>query len=575
MTATQKVHSGEAGTIVNRWTMGTRRRKVHNGEGRTIVNLWRGGTALVLAVLAVIFVLPGTALAHAELLSTAPLSGAVLDAPPSAITLTFNEPVEISLGGIQLYDGSGQRVDVGATHHPNGNDKVVSVSVSGLGQGSFVVGYQVISADSHPVQGAFSFQVGQTSDLRPGVITDIINSSHTSKPASIGLGISRGLIVGAIAIVFGGLIVAGLGIVDLTHRVRLIVAIWAGIGGVAGLLQLPLEVGYASGQGLSSLTDSSAWSAAFDSRIGVAWVIRAAIVAGFGAALLITAADRARPWWRGAALVGLVGVGLVSAYGGHGATGRWILVGVLVTALHVSAMAIWLGGLLFLVVERRGLTAAAARRFSALAFLLIGVVVASGVVQSVRQLETFDALTDTSYGTLLIWKVAFVVVLVAVAALSRRIVRRAPDDASMDVGRLGRAVVVESVVAVAIVVATSLLMAANPSQVEASRPFSATLTDGNYLASITLEPGRAGQNELHVYLNDAVSSLSEPDDVHVEISDPSRSVTALQIPVTRSGAGHYTTPTATFPYPASWTLTVYARYHTFDQVQFSTTVKIR
>jgi copper transport protein len=216
------------------------------------------------------------------------------------------------------------------------------------------------------------------------------------------------------------------------------------------------------------------------------------------------------------------------------------------------------------------LGAAGLRRFSALALASIAVVVASGLVQSVRQLGSFDALRDTSYGTALIWKGMFVVVLMMIATISRRIVHRTEIDRP----RLGRVLAAETVLAVAIVTATSLLMASNPSTAAAPRPFSATLVDGDRLASITLEPGRTGGNELHIYLTSAASSLIEPDTVTVEISDPGRDVAPIQIPVVRSGAGHFTTSTATFPYAATWTMVVTARYG-FDEVQFTARVPIR
>ena len=73
-----------------------------------------------------------------------------------------------------------------------------------------------------------------------------------------------------------------------------------------------------------------------------------------------------------------------------------------------------------------------------------------------------------------------------------------------------RAVGIESVHAVAVVVVTSLLMAANPSQATASAGFSATLTTQGYLATITVAPGRVGANEVHIYLSSPNSSLISP-----------------------------------------------------------------
>lgn len=59
----------------------------------------------------------GVASAHAELLSSDPQPDEVLDTAPAHVTLRFTEPVEISLGAIRLFDGTGNPIDVGTAHH--------------------------------------------------------------------------------------------------------------------------------------------------------------------------------------------------------------------------------------------------------------------------------------------------------------------------------------------------------------------------------------------------------------------------------------------------------------------------
>jgi hypothetical protein len=92
---------------------------------------------------------------------------------------------------------------------------------------------------------------------------------------------------------------------------------------------------------------------------------------------------------------------------------------------------------------------------------------------------------------------------------------------------------------VTIVAFTSVLMAANPSPGSGEALLGDTLTDGDYLASISSpsNPATQGPSEMHIYLSDAeISSLAQPDEVTaVEISDRGRQVAAIQIPVTRSG----------------------------------------
>jgi copper transport protein len=533
------------------------------------------------------FVGVGQVSAHAELLTSDPQPGAVLDAAPSHITLTFSEPVEISLGAIRLFDGKGASIDVSAARHPDGHDDAVEVDLPALENGSYVVDWRVVSADSHPVHAAFTFQVGPDSNLASGLLDQIISSSHTGKTASTGLTVSRSLVTASIAIVFGGLLVCGLGIVPFGRRQRIVIGASAAVGALAGALALPLEVGYTAGRSLGVITDGSAWRAVFDTTIGVAWVIRAIGIAAIGAVLLATHSRSRATWWRLILIVGLVVVGIASAYGGHGATGRWHYLGVFLTMLHVSSMAAWLGGLAMLVLSFGDTQRDGVERFSAIALLAVVTVVVTGTIQGFRQVGSLDGLTSTSYGKLLIWKLIAVAGVLGIAAVARaathgRLVlaparvgasvgAAAPDR--FDRARLRRAVTIESALAVVVIVVTSLLMAANPSQATASAPFSATLTSEGYLATITVAPGRVGTNEVHIYLSSPNSSLDQADNVTVTIQDPSRDVDPIEIAVAKAGAGHVISNAATFPYAATWRMVVTARYG-FDEVKFNADVKI-
>ncbi len=534
------------------------------------------------------FVGVGRVSAHAELLSSDPQPGAVLDSAPTHVTLKFNEDVEISLGAIRVFDGTGSSVNVSAARHPNGQGVEVEIDLPKLGNGSYVVDWRVVSADSHPVHAAFTFQVGPDSNLAAGLLDEIISSSHTGTTAGTGLDISRSVVTASIAVVFGGLMVCGLGIVPFGRRQRISIAVAAAIGAIAGAIALPLEVGYTAGRSLGVLTDGSAWRAVFDTTIGLAWVVRAIAIALVATVLLATHRHSRAAWWQPIVLIGLVVVGVASAYGGHGATGRWHYLGVFLTMLHVSSMAVWLGGLAMLVISFAEVERNGVERFSSIAFLAVTSVVVSGTIQGFRQVGSLDELTGTSYGKLLIWKLIAVAAVLGIAAVARAsthgrlALRPSPAAAPASVGaaaggfdrpRLRKAITIESALAVVVIVITSLLMASNPSQASASAPFSTTLTSGGYLATITVSPGRVGSNEMHIYLSSPNSSLVQPDNITVTIQDPSHDVDPIKIDVSKAGAGHVINNAATFPYAATWRLVVTARYG-FDEFKFSADVKV-
>ncbi|MFD9110955.1 copper resistance CopC/CopD family protein [Streptomyces bottropensis] len=100
--------------------------------------------------------------AHAALTGSDPQQGSVVQDAPDQVSLTFSENVAVSDGAVRVYDPKGKEADTGKVTELGGNSYSVGLH-SGLPDGTFTVTYQVVSADSHPVSGAFTFSVGAPS----------------------------------------------------------------------------------------------------------------------------------------------------------------------------------------------------------------------------------------------------------------------------------------------------------------------------------------------------------------------------------------------------------------------------
>src|SRR5215475_10051958 len=101
--------------------------------------------------------------AHATLVTTSPADGAIIKQAPTSVSATFDQPVGVSNTSLEVFAPNGDRVDAGATTHGAKPSQIVVKLKSGLGHGTYTVGWHVISADSHPVQGAWTFSVGAPS----------------------------------------------------------------------------------------------------------------------------------------------------------------------------------------------------------------------------------------------------------------------------------------------------------------------------------------------------------------------------------------------------------------------------
>nr|WP_202035614.1 copper resistance protein CopC [Streptomyces mexicanus] len=129
---------------------------------------------VLLGSLLVLLLLAGAnpAAGHAALRSLDPADGTVLPSAPRAVTLTFSESVGLLDDTFRLFGPDGRRVRTDPAEHAPGRTDTARVAFpAGLGRGTFTVAWRVVSADGHPVSGAFTFSVGSPSAVSAAVAT--------------------------------------------------------------------------------------------------------------------------------------------------------------------------------------------------------------------------------------------------------------------------------------------------------------------------------------------------------------------------------------------------------------------
>ena len=112
---------------------------------------------LVVLALGVLLLRARPAGAHAFLDHAQPRVGSTVDASPSAVTLFFTEPVEPAFSRVEIDDGDGKKVATEAVRHP-APDRL-EVPLPALPAGEYTVQWAVVSVDTHPTEGHFTFSV--------------------------------------------------------------------------------------------------------------------------------------------------------------------------------------------------------------------------------------------------------------------------------------------------------------------------------------------------------------------------------------------------------------------------------
>jgi copper transport protein len=540
--------------------------------------------------------------AHAELRETTPANAAVLEEPPERVSLTFSEPVEAGVGAVRVYDSDGERIDRGHVYRPDGRSDAVAVDLPALDRGTYVVTWRVVSADSHPVQGAFTFRLGTApagEEDTAALAERLLNAQGGSTTVGALYAVVRMLVFAALVVLVGGAaFVAALWPRQAGEAPgRRMLAIAWGAAVAATAAGIGLQGAYGAGLGLTEAVDPDVISAVLDTRFGRVWLARLGLLA-VAAPLLISLGRRAaagrRPGGPLLAALATVGAGLLLTPGlsGHASSGDLLGAAVAADLIHLAAVATWLGGLAVLTVSvlPRGDAAVLGQvvpRFSRVAFAAVVVIVTSGLFQSWRQLGSIAALTETTYGRLLTAKVVLVAAMIGLAALSRSWVRRryhrpaavsAGPGATVadDVGTLRRSVGAEAAVAVAVLAVTALLVNAIPGRTALALPYSTEVQAGDeLLVDITVDPARAGPVELHFYTLTPAGLPAEVEGLTAQLRLPERDIGPLEVPLQRAGPNHFLALGFDVPIAGDWQLRLGVRVSEFEEVTARGEIPIR
>lgn len=102
----------------------------------------------------------GPAIAHAFLDHASPAVGSSVPSAPSAVTIWFTQNLEPAFSSMTVTNAASQRVDLGNAQAVPGHPDQLQVGLRPLTPGTYTVSWHVVSVDTHPTQGTFTFQVG-------------------------------------------------------------------------------------------------------------------------------------------------------------------------------------------------------------------------------------------------------------------------------------------------------------------------------------------------------------------------------------------------------------------------------
>ncbi|SDE43343.1 copper resistance CopC/CopD family protein [Glycomyces harbinensis] len=487
--------------------------------------------------------------AHATATKTDPASGAVLDAPPGEVVVEFNEPVTPVDAATGVVAPDGDRADTGIEQ--NEDQTTITIAVESDLDGTYLVGYRVVSHDGHPVSGTFTYSVGEPTEAPSA---EALTAGTDPFVQSLLYG-NRWFGYAALALALGAgvFLVAGAKPRDLVAK---LVALGLSVVAMTAVLGLPLQAAYETGTSVSGL-DAAGIQAVMESNIGLAALLRLLLVllALPLMRLTVTSAQEPRP----PLVAGLAGVGLGLAatwpLAGHPMATEPVAVAFVADLVHLATSLAWAGGVVVLLIlalrKDTEIPDRTAGMWTALVPWLIANLLVAGLASALLHIDSIEALTDTAYGRLVMLKAGLFVVILGAALFARRALMRGAEGrrrlrvmAGVEVAFLAVVMAAVAVLVQAVPAKTALLETETGTS-ESTETATLVTTDA-YTAQLVLEPGRPGPNSVRILADDLEGVAFAAVDWTAEYGLEGEAAEELRLIELRTGilAGEVSLPTA-------------------------------
>jgi len=414
-------------------------------------------------------VLPSVGSAHALLIRATPHVQSSTAIAPSQVALEFSQAVTLVPRSLEVLATDGSLVSRPPTLSRDG--RVVRVSLRQIPRGAYTVRWRELSSDGHVGSGVFTFGVAVPAPPP----TDAVGASGLTWRDDA----ARWAAFAALAVLLGPLVLRLVVLRGARLDGRVATAFHAAtVAGAflavdVGILAFVLRAENALQLSVVDLLYGDLSPFAEETRFGVAFLVT---MVGFGAvaclAILAWALDRPVLLWPA------LGLGILLASGfslsGHQATEPNSTVATqLADWLHLVAASVWAGGVLALALVVWPLAPALRRTaflgFSRIAVVLVGVLVLAGAYLAIVRLPDVADLWETSYGRLLLLKIAIVCVALAWGGIHHAFVRPRLERGETPGAGVGRSLLGESAVAMAVLLVAAVLVNGSPPPVETTR----------------------------------------------------------------------------------------------------------
>lgn len=541
--------------------------------------------AMLIGIAALIAPTRRIALAHANLISSSPALGSVVETSPEVVTLVFSEAIDPEFSEVELRDTTGAVVIAGPGE-VDADQVTMQLQTGDLPDGTYTAVWTALSlVDGHQTAGMVGFSVGLNSER-----ASLLPAAGTPDPTRVYPtpldALTRWLSYAASIIALGPLAFALLVWRSAAAPVESDKSLSASLRetiNIGSLLLIAATIVFTLVQvndianGLTA-ADLISYLTTRSGMILIMRIVSAGILAVLSRRLPRAGISRPVLWIAG--LLIAANVLLTFSLTSHSAAlNNWLLV--IIDWLHIAAMITWVGGLIPLILAiraLRGIDGGGEKirklvvRFSLIAVISVIVLVASGIYRGQVLTKIPEAVTETTYGNMLIIKTAIVAVMLVFGAINLLILSPRLQSGESAVRWLGRSVRSELGLSLVVLLVTGILTSVAPGYSALEERDLQGFVSEERISDVNLRiriaPFGVGENEFGVEIDDQRPGAAETEPVVViRLEALGQDMGITQIEPQEAGADRYTVRGAYFTVPGTWRMTVIMRKRGFDDVQ--------
>ncbi|MFJ7748156.1 copper resistance protein CopC [Peribacillus sp. NPDC097295] len=458
---------------------------------------------LFVSILA-LFISPMTVFGHATVISSNPSPNESLDTIPETISIRFSEDIQPSFYSLKVISKNKNEVPL---QDIQVSEKTLEATwSSSLEEGSYIIKWRVVSSDGHPIDGTIPFQYGKSN-----IPSDQMNTEDEGGfPSSIQVFLQslQYLCFAALSgVSFFYLSLSKSPLPGPINR-RIRRYIWLSYSGLAIsiLLSLPLKV---------TIDAQVGWQHAFNgtylkevmqsTQFGSIWLIEITLLLVLFIAIFFMMRNQLNKLTFILSLVLVSSLMVCKAFIGHTTDTTHQYWAVSMDFLHIVSMALWLGGLLAILVilpksynpkvtdDNKTFYWSVIQKFSSWAILFVIVLIVSGIYSSFQHVPTLYSLLHTTYGQLLLGKIGLMLIMIGFGAL--HLVR-----GKRKTKKLGLSTGIEFSIGIMVLLIAALLTNVQTANSSPGPVEKTEITEDDDQVTLSVTPNKTGDNYIQVEL---------------------------------------------------------------------------